>query len=141
MNKFINDLASWKEWEERVLNILRENWYKVSKNDNERWVDLLLTFWIEVKTDLASIKTWNFYIETMCNWKTSWIFKEEEYPVAYWAITDKIKVYLLDIDDLIEEIKTKKHRVITNWWDWWRSQWVLIPVKCIEKLAYNIFNY
>ena len=155
MGNFKNDLKKGKEWEDRVLEVLTENWIYAIKNPSEKEMDILFPqIWAEIKTDEYAQFSWNFYIEFECNWKPSWLFRHERLLLKDWIHTDKRRIFLLDANDLkgvvlekIEDCRANKSntskgfRVVEQWWDWGRTKWLLIPIKEMEKLAYKIFNY
>lgn len=155
MGTFVNDLKKGKEWEERVLEVLIQNWFKLIKNPVEKEIDLLIIeAGIEVKKDEYAQFSGNFYIEFECNWKPSWLFRPEKYHLRYWAHTDWVHIYLLDADQFKEFVlswimrcranksnTSKGFKVIEQWGNWWRSKGLLIPIPEMEKLAYKIFNY
>lgn len=157
MGLFKDDLIKWKEGEERVLEILIENWFNLIKNPKEKEMDLLIIDnvpWIEVKTDEKAQYSWNFYIEFECNGKESWLFRPEKYHLKYWAHTDKVKLYLLEWDQFktyvsekIANCRSNKSntrkwfRVVEFWGNWGLSKWLLIPRKIMEEIAYKIYSY
>lgn len=151
---FSEDLTKWLVAEGKVLSVL--SWeFNLVKNPNDRWIDLLIIdWWIEVKLDEYAQFSWNFYVEFECNNKPSWLFKEEEYRLKYWAHTDGIRVYLLIADDFKEFVSekilncrdnksntSKWFRVVEQWWNWWRTKGLLIPAKEMEQIAYKIYEY
>jgi hypothetical protein len=142
-------LEKWENMERLVCDILNKNWISVILNPSKEWMDLiLLENWIEVKVDEYSKKSWNFYIEVECNNKASWIFKDEALNLKYWCHSDWDVVYVIDwptlksfVTDkinLCKSNKTLRHRefrFVSEWWDWWRSKWLLIPVSIIREIS------
>lgn len=151
---FRDDLERWKEVEWMVLHSLLDKWLKVIPNPNEKWIDLLIIlWWIEVKLDNYSLHSGNFYIEFECNWKQSWIFKEEQFPLTCWAQCTSEMCYLVDwvkLRNFIEQeiincranktLTSKWIRLVENWWNWWRTKGLLIPVERFNELCFTTIN-
>ena len=154
MNKFQKDLEQWKEMEERVMNLLNNNWFNLIQNPNEKEMDLLIIEkGIEIKYDVSAEKYWNFYIEFECNWIPSGLYKQESVSLSYWAHTDWKTLYLLNGKTfrrwagekivLCRGNKSLTHkwfRVVENWWDWWRTKGLLVPVEKLKEQADLIYN-
>jgi hypothetical protein len=139
---FLEDLKEWEEKEIEIMNILNNNWFNLIKNPNNKWMDcIIVEKWIEVKYDKMSSTTWNFYFEYNCNWIPSWVFKKEEINLEYWVHCTDTKAYIIvgwQLKKFIASIISwKKFEWIklTNWWDGWRTKWVLVPIKYIEELS------
>lgn len=140
--------------EAKVLSILEEDWHFLIPNPNKKWMDLLIIEkGIEVKYDEYAQYSWNFYIEFECNWKPSGIYKNDGIKLKYWCHSDGNKVFLLDgkklqqyVEEKIIECRANKSwtskgfKVIENWWNWWRTKGLLVPVKEIEKQAKKIYH-
>lgn len=155
MWNFQEDLKKWKEWEERILQVLIENWFKLIQNPKEKELDLLIiNGWIECKKDEKAQFSWNFYIEFECNWKPSWLFRPEEHELKWWAHTDWLLIYLLEANEFkifvsnkIDECRNNKsntskgYKVIESGGNWGRTKGLLIPVKDMGWLARKVFNY
>lgn len=139
---FLKDLEEGKEFEHRVLAIVRQN-YPSEKwvcNPIKKWVDIVSSGGktIEVKYDRMAQKTWNFFIEVECNGKPSWINAYDNIDVlAYWI---EGVVYLFNIAKLKEAISIQKFRTIKGW-DWWRVTWVLIPIPIGITISSKIIHY
>jgi hypothetical protein len=149
MGIFAEDLKKGKEAEIRLLNKLNKIWMYVIQNPNEKELDLcLVTEWIEVKLDDKSTYTWNFYIEFECNWKPSWIFRDEKIRLAYWAQCTsticyliewhKLKEYVLEYIEKCRNNKTLTYkwiRLVEQWGNWGRTKWLLIPIDKFKELS------
>lgn len=138
---FLKDLNEGKEFEHRVLEIIRQNYplEKWESNTIQKGVDIVSSWWktIEVKYDRLASTTWNLFIEISCNWVPSWINKYTSISVlAYW-IEDKL--YLFNVQKLKESISSNNFRIVKGW-DWYRSQWVLIPIKDWTLISSKIIN-
>lgn len=139
---FLEDLKEWEEKEIEIMNILNNNWFNLIKNPNNKWMDcIIVEKWIEVKYDKMSSTTWNFYFEYSCNWIPSWVFKKEEINLEYWVHCADTKAYVIvgwQLKKFISSIiswKKLEWVKLTNWWDGWRTKWVLVPIKYIEELS------
>ena len=155
MWNFAEDLIKWKEAEKRIMDLLNENWFNLIQNPIEKEIDLLIiNGGIEIKKDEYAKKSWNFYIEFECNWKPSWLYRPEKHKLIWWVHTDWEKVYMVYWDKLknyvknkIEECRlnttltSKWFRVVEQWWNWWRTKGLLFPLKEMEIIADNLFNY
>lgn len=132
-SKFKIDLATWLEYEKLVLEKLKSLWWDVEKNEDEKWVDLLLSSWewIEVKRDNKSMETGNFYFETECYKKPSWIYKYDN--VKFWIHWTEEKFHILDMEHIKGLIEQKGWWV--SWWDWWLSRWKILPTSSVAKAA------
>lgn len=151
---FAECLEKWEKFERITHDILNKNWIKVLLNPNNKWMDLVIAEkWIEVKIDESSKKYWNFFIEFENNWKQSWIFKQDDIMLEYWAHSDWDVIYLVRwkllrdfVADTISKCRQnssltyKGYRLVEKWWDWWRSKWLLIPVVKFAELATHTFN-
>lgn len=154
MWNFREDLKKWKEAEIKVMNILKEEWWNIIQNPEEKEMDLLIIEkWIEVKLDEYAKYSWNFYIEFECNGNPSWLFKEEKVHLQYWAHSDWDKVYMILWDKLKQfvldwldacysnkSLTSKWMRLIENWWNGWRTKGLLIPTAKIAELADLTYN-
>lgn len=154
MSSFKDDLRKWEEAEEVVISILNSNGYNVMKNPDKKGIDLIiLENGIEVKSDFYAHKSGNVYIEYECHWKPSWIYKDEKIKMKYWVHTALQRVYMMEgemfkewITEKISDCRNNKSltskgfRICENWWDWWRSRGLLVPVKELEKIAHVIYN-
>ena len=129
--KFKEDLKDWMEYELKVLDKLKENWLNLSKNIDERWVDLVWVFNIEVKRDNKSLITWNYFFETECRWKPSGIFKYSD--IKYWVHWTEEKFHIIDIDILRDFVINKWWKV--RWWDNNASGGYILNIKAIEDIA------
>ena len=132
--KFEKDLADWIEYENKVINFLNKNNIPCFKNDDEKWVDLLLknsNITIEIKRDNKSKQTGNMYFETECWWKPSGIYKYD--GVNFWVQWVDEYFYVFDIEILKTYLEEKWWKVW--WWDWWWSRWYIITEKKAEELA------
>ena len=144
---FASDLEEWKEIEVKVMSLLNNNWFNLIQNPNKKEMDLIiLEKWIEVKYCRRAKETWNFYIEYECNWNPSWIFREEKLDLEYWGHTDWETLYLIVwyqlkkfINSILEWEKIEWIK-LTNWWDWWKTKWVLVPIRIIDELSIIKFN-
>jgi len=130
--KFKTDLADGIEYERIVIDKLNSLWNNLfKKNDDNKWVDVL--FWnytMEIKRDNKSKETGNYYFETSCWSKPSWIYKYEWVKLwVHW--TDEYFSVIL-YDDLVKALE-KAYSVW--WWDWWASRWKILPVKKVEQIA------
>jgi hypothetical protein len=155
MWSFRDDLIKGKEWELKVLQVLKGEWMKLIQNPDEKWMDLLfIEEWIEVKKDEYAQYSGNFYIEFECNWKPSWLFRPEDYHLRYWAHTDWVHIYLMNWDYFKEFVNeriascranktnTSKWFKVIEWWgNWWKSKWLLIPIEAMKEIAYEIYKY
>ena len=100
MNKFYNNLKKFQPYEEeaakriekinnvKVLNYCNDNKYDFLTSDNIKY---------EVKTEPASLKTNNFFIEFEGYGKPSGINTTE---ANYYIINDTITYYLISVDKL-----------------------------------------
>ena len=153
MWNFAEDLIKGKEMELIAMNVLIEDWFNLIQNPKKKEIDLIIIQkWIEIKFDEYAKYSWNFYLEFECNWKPSWLFREEELHLEYWGHSDWDNLYLLNGDklkewtsDLIEKCrnnKTNTHkwfRVIESWWNWWRTKWLLVPVQELANISDKIY--
>jgi len=157
MGNFITDLKKGKEMEVRVMNLLNSNWFNLIQNPIEKEMDLLYnqdkSLGIEVKFDSYAQHSWNFYIEFECNWKPSWLLREESVELEYWAHSDWVRVFLIKWDKLMQRVlgwvekcranKTNKHkqfRVVENWGNWGRTKWLLVPVEMLESISDFVYT-
>jgi len=154
MGNFVADLAKWKQMEIVAMNILNNNWFNIIQNPVEKAMDLIIVEkGIEIKFDEYAQHSWNFYIEFECNWKPSGLYREENISLEWWGHTDWLNLYLLKgkhlkrmVWELIEKCRAnktkthKKYRVVENWWDWWRTKGLLIPVSEMAEQAQHIYN-
>lgn len=154
MGNFKDDLIKWEAAEAIAMNILNDKlWLWLKKNVNNRWIDLVPNWWVECKLDEYSIYSWNFYIETSSNWKPSWIFKDEEYVLRYWCHSDGVRLFVIDWDDMKQfvsekinlckqnkSLTSKWFRYVESGWNWWRTQWLLVPVLELEKISKYVYN-
>jgi len=154
MWNFKDDLIEGKEMEVKVMNLLNENWFNLIQNPNEKEMDLLIiNEWIEVKSDKYAKHSWNFYIEFECNWKPSWLLRDERVVLKYWAHSDWERLFLLDwfkfTKLVLEKIElcrdnksntSKGFRVVENWGNWWRTKGLLFPVEEMAKVATFTYN-
>lgn len=152
MWNFKEDLEKWRVMEDRVMDALKDD-FNIIKNPNERWMDLLIiSEWIEVKLDEYSKYSGNFFLEFECNGKPSWIYKEEDVHLRYWAHSDWERVYVINwvfLKDWVAQkiydcqcnksLTSKWCRLIEAWWNGWRSKWLLVPTKDFEALAEKIY--
>ncbi len=153
MWNFKEDLEKGNAMEEKVLQVLSSD-FNIIRNPNNKWMDLLIIEkWIEVKLDEYSKYSWNFFLEFECNWKPSWIYKEEDVELRYWAHSDGEKVYIIDgifLKDWVAEkilecqanksLTSKWCRLIEAWWNGGRSKWLLVPIKELDSLAEKVYN-
>lgn len=130
--KFNQDLADGLEYEtiviEKIKSLGNNEW---AKNSEIKGVDVLI--WghsAEIKRDNKSKTTWNYYFETECWGKPSWIYKYEN--VKLWVHGTDQKFSILLYEDLIKLIE-KAYSV--SWGDGWASRGKIIPVKKIEEIA------
>lgn len=152
---FKEDLEKWEKEEERVLKVLNEEFnYDLIKNPDWKWVDLIPNSWIEVKMDEYSLYSWNYYIEVECNWKPSWIYKDEVPAVKEWIQSnweyflkiemEKLRSYVWENIELCKKNKSNTsrwHRYVSNWWDWGRSKGLLVPVEKLKEIADLVYIY
>lgn len=132
MSKFEESLKEWLEYENKILKYLNDKWLPFIKNKDDRWIDILLNnISIEIKRDNKSKVTWNFYFETECWWKPSWLFKYSD--VTYWIHGVDEYFYLFDIDILKDVVLNKWWQ--TRWWDYSASRWYIIKEKIIAEYA------
>ena len=134
---FEDDLKIWEEFELYVCKILKEKYgLDYIKNPNKLWVDLFGQLWpIEVKHDKKSDYSWNYFIEIMCSWCFSWIFKYKE--MKYYAIWHFDEFYIIEKEILKWIMLLYWKKVI--WWDANNSTWYIVEKKYIKK--YSKFNY
>ena len=136
--KFKEDLADWLAYELIVLDRLKQLWWEVEKNNDDRWVDLLMPSWdwIEVKRDNKSMETGNYYFETECYKKPSWIYKYDN--VKFWIHGTEDKFHILDMEHIKGLIEQK------GWWvsggDWWMSRGKILSTKAVENAAILTIN-
>lgn len=129
--KFKDDLKDWMEYEIKVLEKLKTLWFNLKKNIDEKWVDLVWVFDIEIKRDNKSIQTWNYFFETECRWKPSGLFKYAN--ITYWIQWTDDKFHILDIDILKDLVLSKGWKV--RGWDNNASWWYILSTKVIEQNA------
>jgi len=155
MWNFQEDLKKWKEYEEKAMNLLNDNWFNLISNPEKKGMDLLmLENGIEIKVDEKSKFTWNFYIEFECNWKPSGIFREETINLKWWWHSDWERLFLLSGDQLkkwvtekIDNCRANKSltskwtRVVEFWWNWGRTKGLLIPIQQFEELSEKIYTF
>lgn len=137
MNKFKEDLKIWLRFELFVTKVCNQVfWLKVSKNTNEIDVDLISDdgYSIEIKYDIASKKTKNYFFEYSYRWKRSWIIK---YNCEYFAIWDENKFGIYDRQVLWEYVK--QFWIHKKWWDNNNSLAYVIEIEEIIDLA--IYKY
>lgn len=133
MSKFQDDLQEWLAYELMVIDKIKSLGNNLwTKNSDIKWVDVII-WWhsAEIKRDNKSKETWNYYFETECWGKPSWIYKYEW--VKIWVHWTDEKFSILLYDDLISLIEKKWWWV--SWWDWWVSRWKILSVKDVEKIA------
>ena len=108
MWNFKRDLELGLKEELKVMNALINNWWKLEKNSDKKWVDLIWDYNVEVKYDIMSKRTGNYYIETSCWWKPSWVYKYKD--LDYWCQSDWWDAFIISKDNLIQLIKDKGKR-------------------------------
>ena len=133
---FKEDLEQWKRFERYIETICNKIfWLKVWENPDIMWVDLLWdNYSIEIKYDIGSTKTGNYFIETSYKWERSWIFK---YNADFFCIWTQHKFWIYDRQELVSLIGIHGRPII--WWDNNDSKWVLIKIEDIFDLA--IYKY
>lgn len=149
MWNFKEDLEKWEKFEDSVIDLLSSIGYKLIKNPDKKGIDLLLVKWgIECKMDEYAQYSWNFYIEYECNWKPSWIFKEEKHILKYWAHSDWKEVLILDwlmFNHFVKEkiklcmqnktLTYKWYRIIEQGWNGWRTKGLLVPIQNMYEIS------
>lgn len=155
MGNFKEDLVKGEEMEAKAIKALKSDWINVIKNPDKKGMDLvLLENGIEVKFDEYAKYSWNFYIEFECNSRPSWIFKEENINLKYWLHSDWEELFLLDgeefkqwVKNKIEEarvekatLKTHWFMVVENWWNWWRTKWLVLKVDLLKDKAIKVYS-
>ncbi len=145
-NKFLKDLATWVEYETKVVEALyKAYWIKMKKNEDVRGVDLLHElFSLEVKCDRQMTLTWNMYVEVSCNWKKSWIFKEEEINYEYFAYGCDEWFAIFDKEvlqqEILEWVLLGKYQ-LKKWGDGFRTIGCLLPVEPTVRMAKGIIYF
>ena len=140
---FKNDLKEGKDYEAIVMGWLNKTFaLSMKENDNKTGVDLVSdNLAIEVKYDRQFRTTWNLFIEYLCSWKPSGIFKDDDTKLFIYG--DLTSAYIFDIEILREftnaSLSSKEYRLVKGW-DWWRVSWLLLPIdKAISISEGEIF--
>ena len=136
MWNFLNDLADGKEFEHRMLEIAAKEFPSEKWESNKliKWVDIISSNGssIEAKYDRMSSKTWNLFIEVECNGKPSWINAYQD--LSIYAYGTEKELFLFNPERLKRGLLSPAFRRI-KWWDWWRSLWILLPIRVAKQLA------
>ena len=149
---FKEDLKKWMDMEETIIELLSEDLH-LFKNPKEKEADLLIVeHSAEVKYDVSSYKYWNYFLEVECNWKRSWVYKEEKIPVKWWIHTDWEEALLINMKFLRRWVENRMNecnanssktsrwaRIIESGWDWGRVKWIVVPKDELRNIAYKIY--
>ena len=145
---FVNDLKQGEEYEQRVKEALRREWWiQLEKNEDKKWIDLVHPIMqLEVKKDRWVNRTGNYFFEYMNNGKKWGIFaygENAERATFFWVWNDDefLLFYLPHLQRLFYEwIEDWKYRVVKNAGDGWRVSWILVPSEDLKQEAIYILN-
>lgn len=139
---FVSDLAIWEACQIEFAKLLLST-EKVITLEIAQWKfklrDIKITTpeWektYEIKKDLKAQDTWNYVIETRCNWKASGIYTSTADYIVYnvkweWRIQERWELILRLID---------VEKRITKGGDWWRAEMYVLKCDTLPVLFNKI---
>lgn len=139
---FVSDLAIWEACQIEFAKLLLST-EKVITLEIAQWKfklrDIKITTpeWektYEIKKDLKAQDTWNYVIETRCNWKASGIYTSTADYIVYnvkweWRIQERgeLILRLMDVE-----------KRITKGGDWWRAEMYVLKCETLPILFNKI---